>query len=63
MAEVRFYCDSHANIHSCHKSKVLDTVSDLGLEEGEWEEMHEEARYEIVRDWAEQRWSYGYEEV
>ena len=36
---VRFCSDSGANILSCKKSKWMDTVKDLGMEEGEWEGM------------------------
>lgn len=51
MAIVKFHCDSGANIHSCRKA-TFNTVSDLGLEEGEWEAMSEDDRYKIVEEWA-----------
>jgi hypothetical protein len=52
MAKVRFFCDSGANIHSCRKSEVLDTVDDLGLNEGEWEEMSDAGRQKEAEVWA-----------
>lgn len=63
MAKVKFWCDSGANIHSCRRSGVFDTVDDLGLEEGQWEEMTEEERYKEVEEWAWQRLDIGYTEV
>lgn len=51
MAKLKFNCDSGANIKSC-KSEDIDTVDDLGLDEGEWEEMSEEDRYEVMLQWA-----------
>lgn len=63
MAKVKFHCDSGANIHSCRRSGVLDTVDDLGLEEGEWEQLDEDDRYKLAEDWAFERLSIGYEEV
>lgn len=51
MAKVIFHCDSGANIHSC-RSETLDTVKDLGLDDGEWESMSNEDKYKIVEEWA-----------
>ena len=51
MAAVNFHCNSGANIHSC-RSQTLDTVKDLGLDEGEWESMDEDDKYKIVEQWA-----------
>jgi hypothetical protein len=54
MAKVTFYCNSGANIHSCRKQEV-DTVKDLGLDEGELETMREEDREACVMQWAWER--------
>lgn len=52
--KVKFICDSGANIHSARKETV-DTVSDLGLEEGEWEKLTEEEKFSMVKEWADER--------
>ena len=44
--KVRFNLDSGANIHSNNQTEWLDTVDDLGMEEGEWEAMNDDQRYE-----------------
>ena len=62
MAIVEFNCNSGANIHSCRTEKV-DTVEQLGLDEGEWEGMDEEDRYEIVKEWAWGRLEIYYNEI
>lgn len=62
MAKVRFCCNSGANIHSC-RSEVFDTVADLGLEEGEWEEMDEDDREKMVEEWAWDRLEIYYKPV
>lgn len=49
--KVEFFLDSGANIHSCNKTGELDTVEDLGLEEGEWEQMSETERDAKVLDY------------
>ena len=60
--KVKFCCDSGANIHS-ERSEVLDTVTDLGLKEGEWEAMNDEQRQEIVNEWAWDRLEIYWTEV
>lgn len=52
--KVVFCCDSGANIHSRRK-EVIDTVVDLGMEEGEWESMSDEDRQKMVEEWAWER--------
>lgn len=61
MAKVTFYCNSGAEGGDT-RIEELDTVEDLGLEEGEWEEMSEEERYFIVDEWANERLEIWYEE-
>jgi len=53
--KVIFHCDSGANIHS-GKSETIDTVEDLGLDEGEWEKYTEDEKYKTVEEWA---WNSG----
>jgi len=60
--KVKFYVDSGANIHS-KRSQILDTVKDLGMQEGEWESMPEDQRYEYVDSWVSEKIEQGYEEV
>ena|GEM_PF-4689859 len=55
MAKVKFYCNSGANAHS-YREEEFDTVDDLGLDEGEWEDMSEDDRYRMAEDWA---WASG----
>jgi hypothetical protein len=52
--KVKFCCDSGANIHS-ERSETVDTVIDLGMEEGEWEEMTDDQKYKVVEEWARER--------
>jgi hypothetical protein len=62
MAIIQFNLDSNANINSCKESGWLDTVADLGLEDGEWENMTEGQKYELADEWAQQHISIYYEE-
>jgi hypothetical protein len=52
--KVRFVCDSGANIKS-ERSEILDTVQDLGLDEGEWEGMDDDQKQNMVNQWANDR--------
>ena len=60
--KVKFNCDSGANIQSC-RSGILDTIKDLNLEEGEWETMSEEERFEMVKFWADDKLEIWYDEL
>ena len=60
--KVRFCCDSGANIHSC-RSEILDTVEDLGFDEGEWETLSDDAKTSLLDDWAAARLEIYYEEL
>ncbi len=62
MAEVKFWCDSGANIHSCN-TETVDTVDDLGLDEGEWEKLSDDERHKHVRDWANNYIEMGWEVI
>jgi len=63
MAKVKFYLDNGANIHSKRSSGELDTVQDLGFDEGEWEAASDDEKYASVKDWADQYIEYWYEEL
>ena len=62
MALVQFYCDSGANIHFKRTSGWLDTIDDLALEEGDWEELSYEEKMGHVEDWANNYLDMGFEE-
>lgn len=49
--KVQFNINSGANIHSNNESGWLDTVEDLGLEEGEWEAMSDDEKWEITEEY------------
>lgn len=61
MSDVKFVCNSGANIYSARKD-VFNTVKDFGMEEGEWEALSEDERFELVNEWAQDRleiyWEY-----
>lgn len=61
MAKVVFFCDSGANIHSCREEEV-DTVEELGMEDGEWEKMSDEEKYKTVEEWANDRLEIGWKD-
>ena len=60
--KVKFYVDSGANIHSNNESDWFDTVEDLGMEEGEWEEMSCDEKLREVELWASNYLDIGFEE-
>ncbi|OAE52851.1 hypothetical protein A7J71_17935 [Achromobacter insolitus] len=57
----KVWCDSGANIHS-KRSQVV-TLDDLGIEEEEWLEMDEASREEIMREVAQDRLDWGFEQI
>lgn len=60
--KVEFYCDSGANIHSCRK-EVIDLDADYEISDEEWREMSDDAKYDIVREWAEDYLEIGFSDV
>lgn len=60
--KVRFVCDNGANIHSALKH-TFDTEKDLGLEEGEWEQLSDEDKHAMVWEWAVQEIETYWEEA
>lgn len=59
---VRFYCNIRANIHSTMESEWFDPVKDVGLDEGEWEQMSDEDKWKEAERWANEILEIGYEE-
>lgn len=49
--KVRFNLNSGANIHSTNDTGWLDTVNDLGLDEGEWEAYSDDDKYKLVEEY------------
>ena len=62
MAKVRFSVNNGANIHSC-RSETIDTVKDLHLDEGEWENLDEDEKYQIAEEWANDKIEIYFEEL
>ena len=60
--KVKFLVKNGANIHSCKTSGVMDTVKDLGLDDGEWESMSEDDKFKCAMDWANEHIEVWYEE-
>jgi len=59
--KIEFWCDNGANIHSKRK-ETFDT-SYLGLTDDEWMALSEEEKTEHVKDWAFEKFDYGFKEV
>lgn len=59
--KIKFWCDNGANIHS--KRQETFTLEDLGYTEENWAEMTEDNKYQCVKDWAMERFDYGFEEL
>ena len=58
--KVQFFLNSGANIDSCNESDWLDTVKDLGYDDGEWESMSDDEKYQsAIEYWG----SFGYPEI
>jgi len=57
MAKVKFILEADK------ESRILDTVENLGMKEGEWESMPEDDRLEYVEEWANQYIGYYYKEI
>lgn len=48
--KVKFSIDSLANIHSSNNTEWLDPVEDLYLDEGEWESLSDDQKWEFARE-------------
>lgn len=55
--KIVFFCDSGANCQSC-REEVFD-VEELDYTETEWRAMTDEERYEVAREWANDRLDIG----
>jgi len=47
---IKFWCDSGANIHSCKRGEI--TTDELGFSDCEWDEIPEEEKEEIMKEYA-----------
>lgn len=59
--KVKFCCDNHANIHS-KKAHVFDTEKDLGYPDGDWAELTQDEKEDMVKEWAYEQFEYWIEE-
>ncbi|MGL4751515.1 MAG: DUF7167 family protein [Aeromonadaceae bacterium] len=57
----KVWLDSGANCQSCYEQEIL--LSDIGIEDEDWEKMTEEEKDEAMRDVAFERSEWGYSEV
>lgn len=60
--KVQYYCDSGANIHSARK-ETFDTETDLGFTDEEWNEISDDDKDDMVKEWAYERLEYGFKEI
>jgi len=60
--KVKFFCNSGADASST-RYEVLDTVIDLGFDEGEWENLSDDEKFKESEEWANERLEIGYEEL
>lgn len=60
--KVQFYCDNGANIHS-ERTEEFDLEKDLHITPDEWNELSEEAKYQLVYEWMIERLEYGFREL
>ena len=60
--KIKFFCNSGANIHSCRR-ETLDTVDDLGLQEGEWETLSDDEKDKMAEEWAWNKLEIGYDDA
>lgn len=60
--KVKFFVDSGANIHSNNESDWFDTVEDLGMDEGEWEQMSDDEKWKEAELWVLNYLDIGYDE-
>lgn len=60
--KIQLYLDNGANIHSCRDSGWIDPVDEFGLNEGEWETLTDEEKWEYASDWANNYIDIGWNE-
>ena len=59
--KLEVWLDSGANIHS-KRTTTVDT-EDLGFTDFEWNELSEDAKYEIIKDVAFEHADWGFKEI
>ena len=57
----KVWLDSGANIHSCRKQTI--ELSDIGITDAEWDEMSDDAKDEVMREFAFDQSDWGYSEI
>lgn len=57
----KVWLDSGANIHS--KRQVTITLKEIGIEDGEWDEMSDDDKDEAMKETAFEHADWGYVEV
>ena len=60
--KVQFNVNSGASVSSNNESGWFDTVEELGMDEGEWEAMTEDEKWEEANTWAQNYLDIFYEE-
>jgi hypothetical protein len=60
MINIHWYCDSGANIQS--RIEGVNSVSELGCTDQEWNAMTEDEKEPFVREWAFDRLDWGWTE-
>lgn len=61
--KLKFWCDANSGTGKGEASEIMDTERDFGISGEEWLSMSELDQDNYVLQWAEQRISYGWEEV
>lgn len=59
--KIKYWLDSGANIHSCHKDEI--SLDDLGVTLDEWNGMSEDEKVELMQPIAFERADWGFELV
>lgn len=60
--KIKVMCDSGANIHSC-RTEIIDVEKDWGITDEDWNSFTDEEKFNLVKEWAEQRLSIDWEEM
>lgn len=60
--KVKFCCNSGANIHSC-REEVVDLEIEYKISDDEWDKMEDDEKWELVKDWADNRLEIYWEAV
>lgn len=60
--KVKFYYDNGKGVRSS-REEIIDTVTDLGLEEGAWQRLCDEEKQEYVKAWVLDNMWFGWGDV